>query len=133
MERVVRFFEGWGVLMGVPALFVAAYVIPLIPALGRIQVCAVRGFLGCDCPGCGLIRSFSALVHGRIWQSIDFHPLGVVIAGWLVYLFARVAIGRVRGRPLPTLLGQGARDLVVFIFLAALAFQWAVKLWLAFS
>lgn len=133
MEFAARFFKGWGVLMGVPAFFVAAFLYPLIPALARIQVCAVRGFLGCDCPGCGLIRSFGALAHGGIRESVDFHPLGVVIAAWLIYIFARAAIGAARGRGLPTLLGQGARDLVVYIFLGALAFQWAVKLCIAFS
>jgi len=131
MELVFRFIRGWGVLLGVPALFVAAYVYPLIPSLGRIKICAVRGFLGCDCPGCGLVRSFAALVRGRLKDSVDMHPLGVVIALWLVYFFGRSMVEAFSGKRLPHLLGQGARDVIVYAFLAALILQWAVKLWIS--
>jgi hypothetical protein len=131
MELVSRLIRGWGVLLGVPALFVAAYLYPLIPSLQRLKICAVNSFLGCDCPGCGLVRSFAALVRGRVRDSIDFHPLGVIIALWLVYFFGRSMAEAVSGRRLPALLGQGARDVIVYAFLAALLLQWAVKLWIS--
>ena len=132
MELVTRLMKGWGVLLGVPALFVVAYIYPLIPAIGRLKICAVNSFLGCDCPGCGLIRSFAALVRGRIRDSVDLHPLGV-IAIWLIYLFGRSMAETVTGKRLPTLLGQGARDILVYAFLGALLLQWAVKLWISVS
>ncbi len=30
-----------------------------------------------SCPGCGLIRSFTALVHGQISESYAYHRLGI--------------------------------------------------------
>lgn len=131
MELVTRFVRGWGVLLGVPALFFAAYIYPHIPLLHRIEICAARSFLGCDCPGCGVASSLWALVHGNLRRSIDLHPLGVIIALWLVYFFVRSFIENVSGRRLPTLLGPGARDIIVYAFLAALFLQWAVKLWIS--
>jgi hypothetical protein len=131
MELAIRLMRGWGVLLGVPALFVVAYLYPHMPLLSRIEVCAVRGFLGCDCPGCGVASSLWALAHGNLRESVDLHPLGVVIALWLIYLFGRSLVETVTGKGLPTLLGQGGRDIVVYVFLAALILQWAVKLWIS--
>jgi len=133
MELAVRVIRGWGVLLGVPALFFAAYFYPHIPLLGSLKLCAVRGFLGCDCPGCGMTRSLWAVAHGRVRESIDFHPLGIIVAGWLLYIFLRSLAEAGSGRRLPALLGRGSRDILVYAFLGALVFQWAVKLWLALS
>ncbi len=128
MEHILQAVRGWGVILGVPALFISAYIYPLIPVLNRIQVCAVRRFLGCDCPGCGLMRSIGALTHGQIRQSIDFHPLGIIIAGWLIYIFGRGLIGILLKRDIPMLLNQGQRDLLLYVFVAALILQWLLKL-----
>lgn len=114
--------------MGVPALFFVAYVWPALPWLDRFDLCAVHGFLGVDCPGCGLIRSFAALAHGGIRRSVDMHPLGVVIALWLVYIFAREGYALIKGRRPRELLTQRQRDILVGVFLAALIIQWMVKL-----
>jgi TM2 domain-containing membrane protein YozV len=39
----------------------------------------IFGYLGLDfCPGCGLGRSVSFLLHGCLLESISEHPLGVV-------------------------------------------------------
>jgi hypothetical protein len=133
MQFVVRLIKGWGVLLGVPALFVAAYIYPHIPVIGRIEVCAVKGFLRCDCPGCGIASSLWAIAHGNVRQSIDFHPMGVVVAGWFLYVFVRALIETVRGRPLPALLSQKASDILVYSFIAALVLQWIVKIWLSMS
>lgn len=40
---------------------------------------------GLYCPGCGGTRSFNALVHGKIWQSILFNPFVPYTIG--VYVF----------------------------------------------
>jgi len=117
--------------MGVPALFFVAHVWPMLPWLDRVELCAVRGFLGVDCPGCGLIRSFVALAHGHIRNSIDMHPLGIVIALWLVYIFARELYTLVLCRRPAELLRQPQRDFLVVAFLVALFIQWIAKLALA--
>ena len=84
----MRSLEGWGVLLGVPALFLIAYLYPRLPILNDLQLCAVRRFLRFDCPGCGLKRSFIALAHGRIRESIDLHTLDPVVGGAVTLAFA---------------------------------------------
>lgn len=133
MQLVVRLIKGWGVLLGVPAFFVVAYIYPHIPVIGRIEVCAVRGFLRCDCPGCGIASSLWAISHGNLRQSIDFHPMGIIVAGWFLYIFSRSFIEVVSGRSLPALLSQRSSDIIVYSFIAALLIQWLVKIWLSMS
>lgn len=50
---------------------------------------------GFPCPGCGLTRSFLYLASGRIMQSVQINPMGIPIAGILVYFFwNRYIIGK---------------------------------------
>lgn len=37
------------------------------------------------CPGCGLGRSISALLHGHIAESLSFHWLGIPALGMIAY------------------------------------------------
>lgn len=46
------------------------------------EVCQSKVLFGVDCPGCGLTRSFVHLAHGNVPASLAVHPLG-----WLVALF----------------------------------------------
>ncbi len=47
------------------------------PALDAPSLCALR-WLGIEsCPGCGLGHSISAIFHGQIKASFNYHPLGV--------------------------------------------------------
>jgi hypothetical protein len=127
----VRTSLGWGILVGVPALFASAVLYPMVPARWRFGLCAVKRFAGVECPGCGLRSSFTLLAHGRVRESIDSHPLGVVIAAWLIYLFAREVYALLAGRRAGTLLTQPQRDLLMWAFLVALVVQWIAKLALA--
>lgn len=50
---------------------------------------------GLPCPGCGLTRSFIYLASGRIQQSIYINPMGIPIAGIMIYFFwNRYILGR---------------------------------------
>ena len=122
---IIRSFQSWGILLGVPALFVLA---ALLPQITNFPLCGVKHFLGFDCPGCGLTHSIVALVHGHIRTSIAWHPLGIVIAVWLIYMFGRSVVTLVIGREPPELLTQRGRDWVLTAFLIALFLQWGVKL-----
>ena len=121
-----RLYQGWGPLLGVPALFVVAYLLGCFPSLLKLPICGVKLFINVDCPGCGLTRSMVALSHGHIRTSIHYHPLGLVIALWLIYMMVRSAVYLVRGRPLPELLSSGQRFFLLNVFLIALFFQWAL-------
>lgn len=115
-------------LLGIPALLVAAYFLPRFPVLLEAPLCAVRGFLGVACPGCGLTHAFIALAHGRIRGSVDAHPLGIVIALWLLYMLGRRIAALAIGRRPPELLTQRSRDWCLGAFLAALFSQWIFHL-----
>ena len=122
------FIQGWGVLLGVPAIFLFAYFYYRIPFASKASFCSVRHFLGVDCPGCGLTRSFAALMHGNIRESVDIHPLGIIIAAWLAYMFFRGIYACIAGRWPRSILTQGQRDIVVYAFLLGLIVQWIVRL-----
>ncbi|MFA4874783.1 MAG: hypothetical protein WC690_05530, partial [bacterium] len=59
---------------------------------------------------------------------IDMHPLGLVIAIWLLYLFVRALAIVATRRRLPEILTQEGRDLLVGAFVVALLVQWVAKL-----
>jgi hypothetical protein len=120
--------QGWIILFGVPALFFIAYLLFLTPHVLNLPICAVKLFLGIDCPGCGLCHSIVFLIHGKVRHSIDFHPLGIIIAGWLVFLFIRTLVGIFLGKTLRPLLSQRAVDLLLVAFLVGLFGQWLVKI-----
>lgn len=128
MERTIS-RQGWIILLGVPALFVSAFVIGTSPKLMGLPLCSVRSFLHLDCPGCGLTRSIAVLTHGEMARSIAFHPLGIVIASWLVFLFLKETAGIAAGRRLATPISQRGRDIMLAGFVAALFAQWLVKLY----
>jgi hypothetical protein len=44
-------------------------------------VCPFRRITGLPCPSCGLTRSWNAALHGRMRESIAFHPLGLLTIG----------------------------------------------------
>lgn len=121
-------YKGWGAVFGIPALFVLAYFYASIPVVAGMETCAVKHFLSFPCPGCGLTHSFIALAHFDIRGSIDAHPLGVVIAIWLVYMFVRAVGEAVTGRRVREVLTQGQRDVLLFAFLGAMMVQWGVRL-----
>jgi uncharacterized protein DUF2752 len=120
--------QGWGVLLSVPAIFLFSYFYSNIPYSSKMTFCSVRHFLGVDCPGCGLTRSFVALIRGDIRGSVDIHPLGLIIAAWLVYMFFRALYACMVGRWPKAILTQGQRDLVIYVFLFGLIVQWIAGL-----
>ena len=120
-------FKGWGVLLGIPALFVLAFYYPLIPYLNNAQTCAVKHFLHIPCPGCGLTSSFIALTHGNIRASLAANSLGIIIASWLFYIFGRAVFTLIFGKRPNELMLQGQRDVVLYVFLVVMILQWILK------
>lgn len=80
------------------AVAVAAMLHPVAPGaemhlsidgVALPEVCAFRATTGIPCPGCGLTRSWVAMLHGDLAGSLGFHPLG-----WLVLLYALAQAAR---------------------------------------
>ena len=118
----------WGFLIGTPAFFLTAYILGGYPHLVEVPLCGVRLFLGLECPGCGMTHAMVALARGHLARSIAYHPLGVIIALWLVYQMGRALVTVVRTRPPRALLSDRIRMMLCEVFVAALLVQWIVKL-----
>jgi hypothetical protein len=59
-----------------------------LPSQGAgIQICFFRYLTGLPCPGCGLTRSLSCILHGDFARGYEYHPFGYV----LLPLFVLVA------------------------------------------
>ncbi|HOY68806.1 MAG TPA: DUF2752 domain-containing protein [Candidatus Ozemobacteraceae bacterium] len=53
----------------------------LVSLLGREipALCPHQLLFQAKCPGCGLVRSFTAFAHGRIGEAAAFHRLGILL------------------------------------------------------
>jgi hypothetical protein len=51
-------------------------------------VCTFRRTTGLPCPGCGLTRSLTEIIHGHIASGFEYHPLGLLT---LIYLTLQAA------------------------------------------
>ena len=52
--------------------------------------CPVKNILKIDCPGCGLQRSFIALLNGNIIKSLQIHPATIPLL--VFFLFAALQL-----------------------------------------
>ena len=72
--------------LGALALVLLAAAMPSQGA--GVPICLFRYLTGLPCPGCGLTRSFSCILHGDFARGYDYHPFGYV----LLPLFAVIAV-----------------------------------------
>ena len=76
-----------------PMILLAAFVLPLPGAdghlLGLPTLCVFRLLTGIPCPGCGLTRSCVCLAHGRLGESVAYHPLGPLTFAVMIALVLR--------------------------------------------
>lgn len=83
---------------------VARALLALVLALppGRLEdalvLCPFRRATGVPCPVCGITRSWSATLRGRVWRALSYHPLGPVT----LPLAVAFALGLVNERTLRT-------------------------------
>ena len=71
----------WGALLALPLAAV-------LPSDGAgIPVCLFHSLTGLPCPGCGLTRAFSSLLHGQAQAAFAYHPFVFL----LLPLFAMMA------------------------------------------
>ncbi len=89
--------------LGLSAVFLLSACLPLPGADGRIAhlptVCPFRTLTGLPCPGCGLTRAFVCLSHGRLTESLHWHPVGWLVYGVFLLLWGRSGLTWRRGRP----------------------------------
>ena len=132
-----RSVEHWVWLVLCSAVIVAACLLEvrgtdqvgcsLGPGFVLPQLCAFRGFLGVNCPGCGMTRSFIYLAHGNWQASWEMHRLGFLFAlavvaqvPYRIYRLCRP--GRIRfPHRLMNVLGYGLGGAMLINWMLALA------------
>jgi len=72
----------------IAALLYLAIVTPSKIGFGQ-DLCIIKAITHHSCPGCGLCRAFSALLHGDIHLALHLNPYIVIVAPILVYLIMR--------------------------------------------
>ena len=55
------------------------------PKNGNLPKCFFHEITGLYCPGCGVQRSFHALIHGHILTAIDFNLLFILLLPLIIY------------------------------------------------
>jgi Protein of unknown function (DUF2752) len=48
--------------------------------------CPIKELIGQDCPGCGMQRSFIALMRGDLWMSLNMYPALIPVLFLLIFL-----------------------------------------------
>jgi len=119
--------KGWYLpLIGVPALFLIAFIYPYFHT--SFKFCFIKRVTGLDCPGCGMTRGMSALTHLHFMDAILFNPLSPIVALWLLYKFYQYLYYMIRKQRFELPLSAGSTLLLSYTFLGALIFVWVFKL-----
>nr|MBK9652733.1 DUF2752 domain-containing protein [Bacteroidota bacterium] len=67
----------------------ALVLLAVCPINDHIIICPFRLLSIVDCPGCGISRSMSSILHGNFVQSWHYHPLGLFA---LIVLLSRILV-----------------------------------------
>jgi hypothetical protein len=68
---------------------------------GLFPPCPLRVLTGWYCPGCGSLRAFHQLLHGRFSAAFALNPLAVLALPFLGYGMVSYAVSVLRGSYLP--------------------------------
>ena len=63
----------------------------------HLFTCYFKYYLGIDCPGCGIQRSFIALLKGNLSDSIHYHAALIPFIMTLILLLVQLKIKHVHG------------------------------------
>jgi hypothetical protein len=70
----------------VPVVFV---LVPTSYFLHGPTLCLVKNLFGIECPGCGMTRALSALVHADFITAVKFNRAVVIVGPLLGYILLR--------------------------------------------
>lgn len=101
-----------------------------IPFINRPlpPLCAMKRFVGWDCPGCGLTRCFISIAHGDMASAWHFNPAGLLVFA-LVALqipYRTMQLWRLR-RGLPEWTHRRLSSALTIVLVSALLLQWMWK------
>ena len=64
------------------------------PKNGNLPKCFFHELTGLYCPGCGVQRSFHALLNGQILTAIDYNLMFILFLPLMVYFIFVFALGK---------------------------------------
>lgn len=64
------------------------------PKNGILPKCFFHELTGLYCPGCGVQRSFHALLNGHILTAIDYNLLFILFLPLIIYFILSFALGK---------------------------------------
>jgi hypothetical protein len=65
-----------------------------------------RALTGFYCPGCGSLRALHQLLHGNFLKALDFNPLMVIAAPYLIYSYICYSAPVILGSKVPKIFIQ---------------------------
>ena len=120
-----------GILLGVAAVGVGAMVFFFDPGTHPFYpVCLFHAVTGLNCPGCGMTRALSALLHGNFLLALKDNALFVLPLVGLAIWGGRLAMRKIRNQPVtftvpPKILWTFLTIALVFAVLRNLpGFEW---------
>jgi hypothetical protein len=57
----------------------------------HVLTCPVKKFFHIDCPGCGLQRSFIALLKGNLSESFYLHPATIPLLAFFIFAILQLS------------------------------------------
>src|SRR4051812_28285915 len=85
---------------------VVGYVAVIDPNQGgNYPTCPFLSLTGCQCPGCGSLRTIHALAHGDMREALGLNLFAVAMLPVLAFFWGRWTVARARGRPARTRAG----------------------------
>ncbi len=124
------FSRGAG-LLGVAAITAGL----LLPTEGLgVDACMLHRATGLPCPGCGLTRSVTNILHGEFARAWAYNPFGFVFAAFFVALAGGLAVPRAWVRrwevepPVSDrVMGVGTGVLVLLMMAFGLGRMWSMR------
>ena len=109
-----------------PILLAGLWIYAPFAGAGPVT-CALRIVGGVPCPGCGMTRGLSELLHGRLATSWRYHPLALPTLALLVGVWVYGVLAAYRPvRPMSSTFVLAVLVPVASIFLLV----WIARLWL---
>ena len=86
-------------ILKISILIIAAGAILLLyffvePKNGILPKCFFHELTGLYCPGCGVQRSFHALLNGHVLTAIDYNLLFILFLPLIIYFILAVVLGK---------------------------------------
>ena len=111
-------------LLAAPLLGLVALAV-LTPSDEGPTICPFALCTGTACPGCGMTRAASSLVHGDVGRALRYHPLVLLVMAQLLIGWAWFALARM-GRVRPP--GGRVVNAALIVTGVALLAVWVVRL-----